>query len=39
MRVKLKNSQLNKLRSPAENKIETMLRITRKYFQDEELPH
>ena len=38
-RVKLTDTQLNKLKSAAKNKTETILRINRKNFQDEELPH
>ena len=38
-RVKLTNAQLNKLRSAAKNKTGTILRINKKKFQDEELPH
>ena len=38
-RVKLTNTQLNKLRFAAKNKIGTTLRITRENFLDEELPH
>ena len=38
-RVKLTNTQLNKLRSAAKNKTGTILRINKKKFQDEELPH
>ena len=38
-RVKLTNTQLNKLKSAATNKAGTTLRITKKIFQDEELPH
>ena len=38
-RVKLTNTQLNKLKSAAKNKTGTTLRITKKNFQDEELPH
>ena len=38
-RVKLTNTQLNKLKSAAKNKTGTILRINRKNFQDEELPH
>ena len=38
-RVKLTNAQLNKLKSTATNKTGTTLRITKKKFQDEELPH
>ena len=37
--VKLTNTQLNKLLSAAKNKTGTTLRITKKNFQDEELPH
>ena len=37
--VKLTNTQLNKLRFTVKNKTETILRITKKNFQDEELPH
>ena len=33
------NSQLNKLKSAAKNKIGTILRINKKNFQDKELPH
>ena len=32
-------TQLNKLKSAAKNKTGTILRINRKNFQDEELPH
>ena len=38
-RVKRSNTQLNKLKSAANNKTGTTLRITKKRFQDEELPH
>ena len=38
-RVKLTNTQLNKLRFAAKNKIGTTLRITRENFLGEELPH
>ena len=38
-RVNLKNTQLNKLKSAAEIKTETILRVNRKIFQDGELPH
>ena len=38
-RVKLKNTQLNKLKSAAKNKTGTTLRITQKKFQDEESSH
>ena len=39
IRVKLTNTQLKKLRFAVKNKTETILRITKKNFQDEELPH
>ena len=38
-RVKLTNIQLNKLKSAAKNKIETILRLNKKNFEDEDLPH
>ena len=38
-RVKLTNTQLNKVKSAAKDKTETTLRITKKNFQDDELPH
>ena len=38
-RVTLTNTQLNKLKSAAKSKTGTMSRITKKIFQDEELPH
>ena len=38
-RVKLTNTQLNKLKSAAKIKTETTLRITKKNFQEEEFPH
>ena len=38
-RVKIKNGQLNKLRSSAKKNIATTLRITKKNFQDVEWPH
>ena len=38
-RVKVTNTQLNKLRSAEKNNTGTTLRITKKNFQDEELPH
>ena len=38
-RVKLKNEQLNKLKSAGRNKTETILRLNKKDFEDEELPH
>ena len=39
IRVKLTNTQLKKLRFAVKNKTEIILRITKKKFQDEELPH
>ena len=38
-RVKLTNTQLNKLKSAAKDKNGTILSITKKNFQDEDLPH
>ena len=38
-RVKLTNTQLNKLQYAAKNKTGTILRKNKKNFQDEELPH
>ena len=38
-RVKLTNTQLNKLKSAGKNKAGTTLKITKNKFQDEELPH
>ena len=38
-KVKLTNTRLNKLESAAKNKTETILRINKKNFQDEELSH
>ena len=38
-RVELKNTQSNKLSSAAKNKTGTILRINKKKFEDEELPH
>ena len=38
-RIKLTNTKLNKLKSPAKDKKVTTLRITKKNFQDKELPH
>ena len=35
----LTNTQLNKLKSEAKNKIGAILRIRKKHFQDEELSH
>ena len=39
MRVKLTNTQLNKLKSATENKTRTILRLNKKNFEDEELSH
>ena len=38
-RVKLTNTQLNKLKPAAKNKAETILRFNKKTFEDEEFPH
>ena len=38
-RVKLTNTQLNKLKSTTKSKTDATLGITKKYFQEEELPH
>ena len=38
-RVKLTNTQLNKLKSVAKNKTGTTLRLNKRNFEDEELPH
>ena len=38
-RVKLTNNQIRKLESAAKTKTGTILRITKKNFQNEELPH
>ena len=38
-RVKLTNTRLNKLKSTAKNKTETILRLNKKPFEDDELPH
>ena len=38
-RVKLKNTQPKKIKSAAKNKTGKTLRITKKTFQAEELPH
>ena len=38
-RDKLTNTQLNKLKSTAKNKTETILRINKKNFEDEKSPH
>ena len=37
--LNLTNTYLSKLKSSAKNKTATTLRITKKNFQDEELPH
>ena len=39
VRDKLTNAQLNKLKSAAERKIETVLWSNKKKVEDEELPH
>ena len=39
MRVKLTNTWLSKLKSAAKNETGTVLRINKKSFEDEELPH
>ena len=38
-RVKLTNTQVNKLKSAAKNKTGTILRLNKKKFEYEELPH
>ena len=38
-RVKLTNTQLNKLKSAEKSKTGTILRLKKKNFEDEELPH
>ena len=38
-RVKLTNTQLNKIKSAAKNKTETILKLNKKNFEDEELQH
>ena len=38
-RVKLTNTQLHKLKPAAKNKIGTILRLNKKNFEDEKLPH
>ena len=38
-RLKLNNTQLNKLKSAAKNKTGTILRLNKKTFEDEELSH
>ena len=37
VRVKLTNTQLHKLKSAAKNKIQTILRLNKKNFEEEEL--
>ena len=39
VKVKLRNKQLNKLKSAGKNKRETILRLNKKNFEDEELRH
>ena len=39
VRVKLINTQLNKLKSAAKNKARTILRLKMKILEDEGLPH
>ena len=39
VRVKLRNTQLNKLKSAARSKTGTILRLNKKNFEDEELSH
>ena len=38
-RSRLTNTELNKLKSTAKNRARATLRITKKNFQEEELPH
>ena len=38
-RVKLTNTQLNKLKSAARNEMGTILRLNKRNFEDEELSH
>ena len=38
-KVKITNTQLNKLKPAAKNKTGTILRLNKKNFEDEELPH
>ena len=38
-RVKLTNTQLSKLKSAAKNRTGAKLRLNKKNFEDEELPH
>ena len=39
VRVKLTNTQSNKLKSAAKNKTGTILRVNKKNIEDQELPH
>ena len=39
VKVKLTNTQLNKLKLGAQNKTRAILRLNKKNFEDEELPH
>ena len=39
LKVKLTNTQLNKLKYAAKNKTGTILRLTKKNFEDEKLPY
>ena len=39
VRVKLTNTQLNKLKSAAKNKTGTILKLIKKNFENEEFPH
>ena len=39
VRVKLTNTQLNKLKSAAKNEARTILRLNKKNFEDEEFPY
>ena len=39
VRVKLTHTQLNKLISAVKNKTQTILRLNKKNFEDEEFPH
>ena len=38
-RVKLTNTQLNKVKSAVKNKTGTRIRLNQKNFEDEQLPH
>ena len=39
VRVKLTNTQLNKLKAAAKNNTGTILRLNKKNFEEEKLPH